>query len=408
MTTGGTTTTTVYVGSLESVATTGATTTTTTYYYAAGQRIAIAVNGTLSYLASDLLGSASVALDGTGLPTASQLYAPYGGVRYSNGAMPTDYGFTGQRNDATTELDYYGARYYDPTLGQFTSADTVMDGLNRYGYVGGNPISRTDPSGQSEWAIDPGMIGGFAPASTGDTAGIGIAGFLLGLSSATTTTPATVPLAGTPGPAATFSVNGATISVEANGDLVVTTYGAGHASTTTSYTAGEAGWLKWSQAISAAYADTDYWNARTAPHATTSTGIPVSVVAPNPGSGSSAGSGAGMSNPGGFPAGPGMQIPATTPPIGIAVGIDVGITSVDVGGTVALEWLLGTLYAKKADLKQLRAAARQAGIKDEEDFRDFGDWVEQVGKPGEGRGGKDHYSFKELVELAKEWLEPYR
>jgi RHS repeat-associated protein len=61
--------------------------------------------------------------------------------------MPTDYGFTGQRADSATGLDYYGARYYDPTLGQFTSADTVLDGLNRFAYVGGNPISHTDPSG---------------------------------------------------------------------------------------------------------------------------------------------------------------------------------------------------------------------------------------------------------------------
>src|SRR6185312_139320 len=83
-TSGGTTTTTVYVGDLESVATSDSTTTTTTYYYAAGQRIALAVNGTLSYLASDLLGSATVALDGSGTPTSSQLYAPYGRVRYAN------------------------------------------------------------------------------------------------------------------------------------------------------------------------------------------------------------------------------------------------------------------------------------------------------------------------------------
>jgi hypothetical protein len=285
----------------------------------------------------------------------------------------------------------------------------VLDGLNRYGYVGGNPISRADPSGHLEWAIDPGLIGGFAPASTGEGVGLAFGGFVMALSSAFTATLAAIPLTGTPDPAATFSVNGATISVEANGDLVVTTYGAGHASTTTSYTAGEAGWLTWSQTISATYADTDYWNARTAPHSTTttttSTPVPVSSVAPNGGSGGSAGSGAGMSNPvatgggttGGFPAGSGVQIPATTPPIGIAVGIDVGITSVDVGGTMALEWLLGALYTKKADLKQLRAAARQACIKDEKDIKEFGDWVEWYKHKG-GLPRNYQGSFKELVE----------
>jgi hypothetical protein len=122
-----------------------------------------------------------------------------------------------------------------------------------------------------------------------------------------------------------------------------------------------------------------------------------------------------MSNPvatgggttGGFPAGSGVQIPATTPPIGIAVGIDVGITSVDVGGTMALEWLLNTLYAKKDDLKQLRAAAQQAGIKDEKDIKEFGDWVEWYKHKG-GLPRNYQGSFKELLEWAKEWLELYR
>jgi RHS repeat-associated protein len=68
--------------------------------------------------------------------------------------MPTDYGFTGQRNDATTGLQYYGSRFYDPSAGQFASADTVLPGagydplgLSRYAYVEGNPVTRTDPSG---------------------------------------------------------------------------------------------------------------------------------------------------------------------------------------------------------------------------------------------------------------------
>jgi len=139
--------------------TTGSTTTTTTYYYADGQRIALAVNGVFSYLGNDVLGSSEVALNGSGNVQASRLYTPYGGVRYSQGTMPTDYGFTGQRNDAATGLQYYGSRFYDPQAGQFVSADTVLPGggsdplgLSRYAYVEGNPVIRTDPSGHAWWS----------------------------------------------------------------------------------------------------------------------------------------------------------------------------------------------------------------------------------------------------------------
>ncbi len=146
-------TTTVYVGNVEEVATSGSTT-TTTYYYANGKRIAVGVNGQISYLASDALGSATVAFGSNGTATASQLFTPYGSVRYSSGMMPTSFGFTGQRNDSVTGLDYYRARYFDPVAGQFTSADTVLPGdgldtlgLSRYAYVEGNPENRTDPTG---------------------------------------------------------------------------------------------------------------------------------------------------------------------------------------------------------------------------------------------------------------------
>jgi RHS repeat-associated protein len=127
-TSGGSTTTTAYVGNLEEVATTGGTTTATTYYYASGQRIAEAVNGVFSYLGNDTLGSATVALTATGATQAAQLYAPYGSSRYSSGTLPGSYGFTGQRADATTGLDYYIARSYDPPAGQFTSADITLPG----------------------------------------------------------------------------------------------------------------------------------------------------------------------------------------------------------------------------------------------------------------------------------------
>ncbi|HEV2236265.1 MAG TPA: RHS repeat-associated core domain-containing protein, partial [Ktedonobacterales bacterium] len=148
VTSGGATTTTVYIGRLEEVATSGATITTTTYYYAGGKRIAEAVNGTFSYLCSDMLGSALVALAANGIMQASELYIHYGNPRYTSGTMPGSYGFTGQRADGATGLDYYNARYYDPLAGQFAAADTDLGGgLNRFAYVGDNPVTRTDPSG---------------------------------------------------------------------------------------------------------------------------------------------------------------------------------------------------------------------------------------------------------------------
>src|SRR5262249_5776474 len=76
--------------------------------------VRVGTNGPLSYLANDGLASVSEALDASGNATAQQLYLPYGGGRYTSGTMPTAKGYTGQRQDAATGLDYYVARYYDP------------------------------------------------------------------------------------------------------------------------------------------------------------------------------------------------------------------------------------------------------------------------------------------------------
>lgn len=168
----GVTTTTAYVGQLEESATSGSTSTTTTYYYAGSLRIALAVGGpatgTVSYLGTDALGSSTVALSASGTETATQLYDPYGNGRYSNGAMPTDYAYTGQHSGAATGLDYYNARYYDPLASQFTTADSVLPGkgydpwgLSRYAYVEGNPETRTDPTGRWSLGICVGGSGGF-------------------------------------------------------------------------------------------------------------------------------------------------------------------------------------------------------------------------------------------------------
>ena len=139
-------------GGLEEVTTSGSTTTLTKYEAVPGVcNVVIVGSGpseTISYVATDGLGSVSEALDGNGNVTAQQLYGPYGTGRFVLGSMPTSKGFTGQYGDpATTGRDYYGARYYDPLVGQFTSADTAGDGLNRYAYVHDDPETATDPTG---------------------------------------------------------------------------------------------------------------------------------------------------------------------------------------------------------------------------------------------------------------------
>jgi RHS repeat-associated protein len=149
-------------------------------YYTAGG-LALGLNTAhdasgITFLGSDGLGSMQVALNSSGVAISSQLFAPYGGVRYANGTMPTAKGFTGQYSDAATSgLDYYNARYYDPALGQFTSADSQADGLNHYGYVKGNPETATDPSGHRR-CFDDGCVliqgdSGASAANRGSTKG---------------------------------------------------------------------------------------------------------------------------------------------------------------------------------------------------------------------------------------------
>ncbi len=90
------------------------------------------VGNNICYLHADHLGSTSVVVPHNPNLAQSfgfvsrQTYYPFGVVRTSEVASPTDYGYTGQRLDASDALMYSGARYYDPSLGRFISADTFI------------------------------------------------------------------------------------------------------------------------------------------------------------------------------------------------------------------------------------------------------------------------------------------
>lgn len=51
---------------------------------------------------------------------------PYGVARYTAGATPTTFNFTGQRRDSGSGLLFYNARWYDPVVGRFLQADTIV------------------------------------------------------------------------------------------------------------------------------------------------------------------------------------------------------------------------------------------------------------------------------------------
>jgi RHS repeat-associated protein len=123
------------------------------------QRVAMQDARRITYLHTDHLGSTSVT---SGAVTSTQVYYPFGSIRATTGSMPTDYGFTGQRLDSSSGLMYYGARYYDPALGRFISADTQLaspgnpQALNRYSYGLNNPVKYVDPSGSApQYPGDP-------------------------------------------------------------------------------------------------------------------------------------------------------------------------------------------------------------------------------------------------------------
>ncbi|MFZ5919220.1 MAG: RHS repeat-associated core domain-containing protein [Chloroflexota bacterium] len=69
------------------------------------------------------LGSTSLATTAAGAVHSRQGYYPYGEARYTAGELPTDHGFTGHKHEDALGLIFMQARYYDPALGCFLSAD---------------------------------------------------------------------------------------------------------------------------------------------------------------------------------------------------------------------------------------------------------------------------------------------
>jgi RHS repeat-associated protein len=121
----------------------------------------------VSYLTSDNLGTPRINTNTNGGVISRHDYRPFGeeivssqrtaGVGYQSDEIRKQ--FTGYERDDESGLDFAQARYYEKSLGRFTTPDplTVFTAQlnpkkwNKYAYVSNNPLKLVDPSGLYEF-----------------------------------------------------------------------------------------------------------------------------------------------------------------------------------------------------------------------------------------------------------------
>jgi RHS repeat-associated protein len=145
---------------------------------------AVMTNGVISWLGRDQINSVRLTTDASGNVVQRAHYRPYGERLETIASLMTSKGFIGERNDDETGLVYLHARYYDPRLARFITADPSDPtapgvGLNRYAYAGNSPIFNLDPSGLDDStdssdpsSSSPGGMDDTNPAGLGEGAGV--------------------------------------------------------------------------------------------------------------------------------------------------------------------------------------------------------------------------------------------
>jgi RHS repeat-associated protein len=124
--------------------------------YLNGVRIAAALpNCQARYYLTDQVDSVKVVTNDAGLVVTSHEYLPFGEDWITEGDTKNAPKYNSQELDKESGYYFYNARHYDPEIGRFVTADTVIDGelstqgWNRYSYVHNNPIIYKDPTGHA-------------------------------------------------------------------------------------------------------------------------------------------------------------------------------------------------------------------------------------------------------------------
>jgi len=107
---------------------------------------------------NDHLGNVRVVSDANGTVEEVNHYYPYGALMgESQNTTAQPYKYNGKELDLMHGLNQYdyGARLYDPLVGQFTSIDPLCEkyySVSPYAYCAGNPINAIDPDGESPFS----------------------------------------------------------------------------------------------------------------------------------------------------------------------------------------------------------------------------------------------------------------
>lgn len=116
------------------------------------------------YYVTNLQGDVVAILDETGTVVVEYTYDAWGKLLTTEGTLKDTLGYInplryrGYVYDHVTGFYYLQSRYYDPEIGRFISADSVMSdvggdmlGSNLFAYCLNNPVNRTDPNGN--WSM---------------------------------------------------------------------------------------------------------------------------------------------------------------------------------------------------------------------------------------------------------------
>ena len=161
------------------------------HIFSGANRIAsLESTGNTYYYHSDHLGSSNVLTDTSGAQIGHTEFTPYGSTFKQTGSYDPKHKFTGKELDSSTGLYFYGARYYDPELGRFITADPTIQhpydpqDFNRYAYCRNNPLNYIDPTGLGFWKnlfkAFKNVIGSFTGGVTGGIGGAFLGGLFFG------------------------------------------------------------------------------------------------------------------------------------------------------------------------------------------------------------------------------------